>query len=83
MFLRQHKEKAGFLPARDRDDEAGKYYSRYFRAHSSGTTRGILLAIYIKVSFTVSDHSGLPSERINLSPFTKDFRGGGHLMSLL
>ena len=26
--------------------------------------------------------SGLPSERINLSPFTKDFRGGGHLMSL-
>ena len=26
--------------------------------------------------------SGLPSKRINLSPFTKDFRGGGHLMSL-
>ncbi len=23
-------------------------------------------------------NSGLPSERINLSPFTKDFRGGGH-----
>ena len=84
MFLRQHKEKAGFLPARDRDDEAGKYYSRCFRAaQSSGTTRGIILAIYIKVSFAVSNHSGLPSERINLSPFTKDFRGGGHLMSLL
>ena len=30
-----------------------------------------------------SFHSGLPSERINLSPFTKDFRGGGHTMSLL
>ena len=28
------------------------------------------------------DHSGLPSERINLSPFTKDFRGGGHTMSV-
>ena len=24
------------------------------------------------------NNSGLPSERINLSPFTKDFRGGGH-----
>ena len=28
-------------------------------------------------------YSGLPSERINLSPFTKDFRGGGHFMSLI
>ena len=28
------------------------------------------------------DYSGLPSERINLSPFTKDFRGGGHIMSV-
>ena len=27
-------------------------------------------------------YSGLPSERINLSPFTKDFRGGGHIMSI-
>lgn len=28
------------------------------------------------------NHSGFPSERINLSPFTKDFRGGEHMMSL-
>ena len=33
---------------------------------------------YIRPPTTVSNHSGLPSERINLSPFTKDFRGGGH-----
>jgi len=26
-------------------------------------------------------NSGLPSKRTNLSPFTKDFRGGGQLMS--
>ena len=36
-----------------------------------------------KACFSLPGHcSGLPSERINLSPFTKDFRGGGHLMSL-
>jgi len=27
-------------------------------------------------------NSGLPSGRINLSPFTKDFRAGGHTMSV-
>ena len=29
-----------------------------------------------------SNHSGFPSIRINLSPFTQDFRGGEHMMSL-
>ena len=40
---------------------------------------------YISLSpaWFMAYHSGLPSERINLSPFTKDFRGGGHSMSLL
>ena len=28
---------------------------------------------------TIPDNSGFPSTRINLSPFTKDFRGGEHL----
>ena len=28
---------------------------------------------------TGNDNSGFPSTRINLSPFTKDFRGGEHL----
>ena len=27
-------------------------------------------------------NSGLPSNRINLSPFTKDFRGGGQMKSV-
>ena len=35
------------------------------------------------VGQVLCQHSGLPSERINLSPFTKDFRGGGHFMSLI
>ena len=39
--------------------------------------------ISLDPSWTQPFHSGLPSERINLSPFTKDFRGGGHSMSLL
>ena len=35
-----------------------------------------------KAGVSRTPHSGLPSERINLSPFTKDFRGGGHTMSV-
>ena len=31
---------------------------------------------YLPLIFTLSSHSGFPSTRINLSPFTKDFRGG-------
>ena len=37
------------------------------------------LPVYIKGPVAADKiNSGLPSERINLSPFTKDFRGGGH-----
>ena len=39
--------------------------------------------VYKTVAVWVSEHrSGLLSKRINLSPFTKDFRGRGHSMSL-
>jgi hypothetical protein len=32
--------------------------------------------VYIRICWISERHSGFPSKRINLSPFTKDFRGG-------
>jgi hypothetical protein len=37
---------------------------------------GIRTGDDIRVDEKVGRHSGFPSKRINLSPFTKDFRGG-------
>ena len=41
----------------------------------------LLTNLYKQNEITFAN-SGLPSERINLSPFTKDFRGGGHILSM-
>ena len=46
------------------------------------TTSTLETSVVYKSLLPASRYSGLPSERINLSPFTKDFRGGGHTMSL-
>ena len=37
------------------------------------------ITFYIAPSFNPTVNSGFPSTRINLSPFTKDFRGGKKL----
>ena len=51
------------------------------RIETATHNRYLLKGLY-KRDKTISSYSGLPSERINLSPFTKDFRGGGHVMSM-
>ena len=35
--------------------------------------------IYLIIYLNRLTYSGSPSKRINLSPFTKDFRGGEHI----
>ena len=52
-------------------------YEYHFRTTTKSPRGG-----YINSSLGLNVNSGLPSERINLSPFTKDFRGGGHTMSV-
>ena len=43
-------------------------------------TLHIILAYVHRIKiFLITSYSGFPSERINLSPFTKDFRGGEQL----
>ena len=46
------------------------------------TTRILSCSLLMLSHLPKSLFSSLPSEQIYLSPFTKDFRGGGHLMSL-
>ena len=55
-------------------------------AHAHESTRKIICPTCLAASrwtwivfFTLTVNSGFPSTRINLSPFTKDFRGGEQL----
>ena len=55
-------------------------YEYHYETHKNHNC-SVSSLIYNHLPFK-RDHSGLPSVRINLSPFTKDFRGGGHTMSV-
>jgi hypothetical protein len=41
-----------------------------------------LLANWVPLNELLQCISGLPASRINLSPFTKDYRAGGHYMRI-
>ena len=74
------------IPDVDKVNEIAIFFECMFFAHAHESTRKIicttcLAAIrYTWIRFShLSINFGFPSTRINLSPFTKDFRGGEQL----
>ena len=72
----------------DKDNEDCNLFQCMFRsfAHAQESTRKLMCPTCLALSrltwvrfFILTVNSGFPSTRINLSPFTRDFRGGEQL----